>query len=555
MRDWDRVAALGVYLGIADAGKLADRARSTPGADRLLATVDSAAATLGERLPPDEISVLLEALARTDFDGLARQDGDRPALLSADLYHRFTTVSASPDSLPRFDVFDLYFREYLRRYTTSIRAMLYVTGVRKEIISLEHPSVSETVAEIGRLPCRSFGELKPGKARQGHFSESLTRYVQSLLERHGKGRIDPGDSAEILEIMDRVSAYPGYFRLVERKRKVEAARPLIAAISALRTGYAMEQEKVDLIAALGILLFNVFPSPALVKFLAIHRPGDGNRYLQYEHYALLALNFLLMGKRAAAAGYCTRACEAAPGKDMKTYALVLEGCIALERQDYGSAIGTLEKAMDLTDDRRQRSLIGFYLGVVRFQAGDVGLALNCFLDARPGAESDTDIMSAFNNIGTCHMLLGDLGQALKSFEEAMSRGRYTGRGSVKYVRSVASGNAGIVYMSMREYELAKEHFLKALRDARQTGNARSVADQLMNIGLTHKAAGDYASAVSHFISALNYAYTIDYLEGVLYARDQIGQALALQGRHDDETSIYRDIARRHPGIRNLLNRK
>ncbi|MGA9141050.1 MAG: tetratricopeptide repeat protein [Methanocella sp.] len=555
MHDWDRIAALGTYLGIVDAGKLASRAGSFQGADRLLAASHSAVAALGKSLPPGEINIMLETLAGTDFYGLSWQDGDRPALLSADLYRRYATVSAKQDSLPRFDVFDPYFREYLRRFSTSVRAMLYVTGIRKEIISLEHPAVREAVAEIGRLPCRSFADLKPGGQRQGHFSISMTGYVQSLLERHSNGLIDPGDCAEILETMDRVSAYPGYFRLVERERKAEAARPLIAAISALRTGYSMEQEKVDLIAALGILLFNVFPSPGLVKFLAIHRPGAGNRYLLYEHYALLALNFLLMGKRAAAAGYCARAYEAAPGRDMKAYALVLEGCIALERQDYDSAIHVLEKAMDLTDDRRQRSLVGFYLGVVRFQAGDVGLALNCFRDARPGAESDTDAMSVFNNIGTCHMLLGDLGHALKAFEEAMSRGRYTGRGSVKYVRSVASGNAGIVYMSMREYELAREHFLKSLRDARQTGNARGVADQLMNIGLTHKATGDYAAAVSHFVSALNYAYTIDYLEGVLYARDQIGQALALQGKHDEEITIYRDIARRHPGIRNLLLRR
>jgi type IV secretory pathway ATPase VirB11/archaellum biosynthesis ATPase len=56
----------------------------------------------------------------------------------------------------------------------------------------------------------------------------------------------------------------------------------------------------------------------------------------------------------------------------------------------------------------------------------------------------------------------------------------------------------------------------------------------------------------NFVSALNYAYTIDYLEGVQYAREQIGQSLALQGKHDEEDDIYQDIVRRHPGIRRLL---
>ncbi|MGE5548890.1 MAG: hypothetical protein ACM3RR_00165, partial [Bacillota bacterium] len=75
------------------------------------------------------------------------------------------------------------------------------------------------------------------------------------------------------------------------------------------------------------------------------------------------------------------------------------------------------------------------------------------------------------------------------------------------------------------------------------------------IGLAQKTMGNNALACHHFVSGLNYAYTIDYLEGVLYARDQIGQVLALQGKHDEEDGIYQDIARRHPGIRKLLTRK
>jgi tetratricopeptide (TPR) repeat protein len=158
-------------------------------------------------------------------------------------------------------------------------------------------------------------------------------------------------------------------------------------------------------------------------------------------------------------------------------------------------------------------------------------------------------------MGTCYMVMGDLGKALRSFEEAGALGTYSGRASVKFNRSVASGNAGIVYMSMREHGLAQEQFRKALKASRETGNARGVADQLMNIGLAQKAMGDYALACHHFVSGLNYAFTIDYVEGVLYAREQISQALALQGKHDEEEIIYKDIARRHPGIGKLLTRR
>ena len=145
-------------------------------------------------------------------------------------------------------------------------------------------------------------------------------------------------------------------------------------------------------------------------------------------------------------------------------------------------------------------MTGFYLGIVRYEAGDTGLALNCFRDARISAEDEADAMAAGNNLGICQMGLGDLAGALKSFEEVISVGTYSGRASVKLNRSVAAGNAGIVYLSMREHALAREQFIIALRASRETGDARRVADQLMNIGLTHKGTGDYAAAVTHFVA-------------------------------------------------------
>jgi tetratricopeptide (TPR) repeat protein len=553
MHNWDSLAALGNYLGMADAGRLADGTTGGVLADRMLASINSSASFLFANLPPGAASDLPELLASTDFASLALQEGDRLELLADDLYKRLALPPYSHIDLPSPDIFDTQARKYLERLAVSLRAALYGAGIRKEIVSLENPAARESVEEIRRLPCRAYGGMiSPGNA--GRFSASLAQYVQSLLDPPGIC-IEPAGRTAILDILDRLSAHPDFYRLVDRERKAETARTLVSAITALRKEGCNNPEKADLLAALGILLFNVYPSPALVKFLAVHPPQGPNRFLRYEHNALMALNLLLMGKRAAAAGYCQRAYDAAPEDDLKAYAQALEGCIALEGRNYRNAAIALEKALETADRRSLRSLTGFYLGIVRYEAGDTGLALNCFRDARISAEDETDAMAASNNLGICQMALGDLAGALKSFEEVTTPDTYSGRASMKLNRSVAAGNAGIVYLSMHEHALAREQFIIALRASRDTGDARRVADQLMNIGLTHKGTGDHAAAVTHFVAALNYAYTIDYLEGVLYARDQISQALALQGKHDEEEGIYQDIARRHPGIRNLLTRR
>ncbi len=69
MHSWDSLAALGFYLGMADAGKLADRAASHPGADRMLASITGTASLLAGQFTPGVAGDVPEALA---VDGLRR---------------------------------------------------------------------------------------------------------------------------------------------------------------------------------------------------------------------------------------------------------------------------------------------------------------------------------------------------------------------------------------------------------------------------------------------------------------------------------------------------
>lgn len=553
MKDWNDVVALGNYLGMADAGEVAGTASGRRGVGRMMEEISAAASQLSGHFSPEVASDALEMLAGTDFRQLSWQRGDRYEILSDDLYRRLAALPDGSGRLPPFVVFDRHFREYLRRFAISLRAALYCAGTRKEIISLENPACRESLTELKELPCRSCGG-PASPDRHDRMPASLARYIQSLLDRPDSG-IAPACRTKIAEVLDHLTAYPGYYRQLDRENKASTAQALVSAITALHGAGSDDPAQADLMAALGILLFNVYPLPVIVRFLATHHPAGENRFLLYEYNSVLALNFLRMGRRKDAAVCCGRAHEAAPDGDLKAYARVLEGCIAIEDGDDRKATAALEKALETADSRSLRSLAGFYLGIVCYEAGAYGQALQCFRDARIGADGEAEAMAACNNMGTCYMIIGDLARALQSFEEADAAGTYSGRASVKFNRSVAAGNTGIVYMSMREHRLAQDQFRKALKIARETGNARGVADQLMNIGLTQKAVGDYALACHHFIAGMNYAYTIEYLEGVMYAREQIGQVLAMQGKQDEEEEIYRDMARRHPDIRKLLTRK
>lgn len=548
MQSWKDMTALGVYLGIVGEESLERHALCHPAGCGALKSMHSVSGIFLEKLQPGEVKMLLAVLAETDLARLAKQDGDRIEQLSTDTYLRYT--ARSPDGLSP-DSFRIYLREYLRRFEVTLRGALCLLDIKKEAICLDSPVARKCIEELRRLPCRKFGESNFSTGEDRQFAVYLSDYARSLLKLHVQD-LKAHEPEKIADMFDRLAAHPDYFKLMDSQRKAEAAGHLLSAIADLRANTGSAGEKSDLIAALGILLFNVLPDESLIKYLMAYRPGTGNRHLLYGYNAMLSLNLMRMGKTNLASRFCQKAYDAAPGPGFKAYARVLQGCIALEKHSYPEAIRCLENGLEAAGSRKMRSLIVFYLGIVRFEAGEIGHALNCFREARLGAEEDADVMAAGNNIGICNMLLGDPGRALKAFQEVEARGRYSGRGPARMLRSIAAGSAGIVYASMLEHDLALDCFRRALRSSREAGNTRGIGDYLLNIGLIHKHKGDYNAAIDHFVSALSYAYTIGYLEGVVYAHRQIRETLALHGRHGEEYALEHQVIRRHPGIARIL---
>ncbi len=206
MHDWDSLAALGNYLGMADAGRLADGRAGRPrsGQD---AGIDQQQCPAPRRkfVPPGVAGDLPEVLASTDFASLAQQEGDRLGVLSNNLYKRLALPPYSHGDLPAPDL--RYAGQKIPAPTGSFAPGSPVRdGHRKEIVSLENPAVRESVEEIRRLPCRAYGGMI-SPVRHGHFSASLAQYVQTLLDRPGIG-VRPAGRIAILDILDRLPRTP-----------------------------------------------------------------------------------------------------------------------------------------------------------------------------------------------------------------------------------------------------------------------------------------------------------------------------------------------------------
>jgi tetratricopeptide (TPR) repeat protein len=534
MCDWATVSRLGAYLGLGEG--LESRLSSHPDSGRSLELILRSAAAFQNTYSPDSVKQVLTAIFDTDFGALRGS-------LAADVFERL------PDDLRQQgqEAFSAAFQLFIKWFRMALTAVMCAQGLKKEGISLDGAAIKDHLAELRELPCRRLSER--------HFScGGLSKYVETLLKRYEGTVISPPDCHSILDIMSKVAGFPAYFKTMDAYRRSVEIRPLMLAISSLQLYPVKEPAKSDLLAALSILLFNVFPTPKLLKLIAIYEPGPGNDALSYDFNSILAMNYLIAGRPDLASAYNEKALCYAGGDEQKAYTYILESCIRLSRRDYEAAVASLSKCQALSQDLRTRSAARFYTGIVYYEMGDPLKALECFRQSRPGLDDELDLMNVCNNIGSCAMLMGDRALALKAFENVGHIGSYMGGMTAKSLRSVASGCLGILYFNEMEYDRAMEYFKEALKLDKDSHDKKGAANQLGNIGLAMKYGRDSGLALEYFRSALSVSYNCDYLEGVLFSFGQIEQLLALEGKFEMAEALRRDAIRRNPGIARMLEK-
>ncbi len=230
-----------------------------------------------------------------------------------------------------------------------------------------------------------------------------------------------------IETINKVTGYSEYFKLMDSQKKLVESRPVLLAISELQQYHDNEADKRDMLSALSMLLFNIFPTPKLLKFVAKFEPDPGNDLLYFDHSALLALNYTLLGRLNEAAIYNDRAYNSALDEERRAYTHMLGSCICINQHKFDEAINMLHRCISLTKDRRITAISQFYMGIIHYELDQIDDAMWCFKRARVGIDDEIDLMSVCNDLGTCAMVKGDLKAAVRSFEQVGELGRHDGQ--------------------------------------------------------------------------------------------------------------------------------
>ena len=555
MKDWDAIKELGTYIWPGTDRQIFDKISSSPGQNQYLKLFTSSVAEAFQKKYDDKtVALLSDIIFGTDFS-LLGSEGEPIEILSRDVFRRLSWAyrRCSGTAYEKaFDEFDEAFCHFIRSFRATFRGIVFSLGLKKEPISLENASAKYHLCELRELPCRKLGESRFPDLLPG--DKALYEHTETLLKKYEATVLEENNCRKILEIVGKLSGYPGYFKTLSAQHKLLETRPILLAISDMQLSPGDEVSKNDLLSALAIILFNVYPTPKLLKFIAKFRPSPENELLSYEYYAILAMNYMLWGKPGEAASFNEKALGFATDDEKRANTQILGGCIHISRRDYNAALNSLYNCASLTKDRRVRASAYFYMGLVNYEVGNAAEALDCFKMSAAGIEDDLDLMIVYNNMGACAMLLGDVKDAAKAFGKAIHAGRNLNGNTAKAYRSIAYGSLGIIRLSAADYSQALASFKEALRLHKELHDKKRSADQLGNIGLTMKLTGERGQALDYFKSSLSLSFSDDYLDGVLYSFDQIEQLMALEGRFEDAENFRQEVIRRNPGIAKMLKK-
>ena len=229
------------------------------------------------------------AIAETDLRSMGEGlPGERYTIFSKSVYERSIAASGGP-----FVEFDQVFKDFIRRFRSTLGGVLSILGMAKESISLDNTGIKEYLVELKELPCRRLGGLSTGSIYQTRSKVSSSKYVMSLLKKYEGIAISSESCDGVIETINKVSGYSEYFKLMDPQKKLVESRPVLRAISELQQYHDNEADKRNMLSAVSMLLFNIFPTPKLLKFVAKFEPDPGNDLLYFDHSSLLALTLYL----------------------------------------------------------------------------------------------------------------------------------------------------------------------------------------------------------------------------------------------------------------------
>ncbi len=399
------------------------------------------------------------------------------------------------------------------------------------------------IPELTMGPCRDFGQPALEEIASLPAPSVMPDYVKGIVGQLSAEGIVPKDEALYMaELVEAMAAAPGHMKFLDEGKKREKASRLYDI--SRRLSSTAHPLKDDLLLAIGIILFNLSPTEMMVDRLSGLKPRGGP--LSYEYHSMMALNELSKGRLDSAGSYADEAMEAARDPGGGAYVKMLKGCIELRKGDPESAIEYLDGC---GANDRLKARASFYAGIVRYEKKDFFNALKRFESAGEGARDELDVLAVKCNVGACAVYLGELGLGENEFQE-VNRSTWKKSGARELRRKLlANSYMGIIARSRGDYPDAEGYYKEALKACVRLSDTVGIANQVGNMGLLHRSAGDPNTALRLFNACLVYSERMGYWNGIRFSYENVHGILVDKGM-TPEARKFKDVyTSRYPGLK------
>ena len=115
---------------------------------------------------------------------------------------------------------------------------------------------------------------------------------------------------------------------------------------------------------------------------------------------------------------------------------------------------------------------------------------------------------------------------------------------LKHSIAVSQNSMGNLYLTLKQYDLAKRQFEKSLIIEKEANNRLGLAINYQNLGYTDEAKGDLELALKNYKRSLDYNNQIDSEIGRVICYNSIGQVYIKQKKYDDANVIIKEALKK-----------
>ncbi len=356
----------------------------------------------------------------------------------------------------------------------------------------------------------------PSKEKKIHYKRVLPQIDESLRAE--------------FQLTFQEEDLDNYQQIIDYLRNICDYQNLVIIYQKYLNNISDNERKISINTKLGIAYKNMnkldtaaeYFRQALKKCLKINKPAD-------DIIFYLAETLHHLNSSAYALEVIKKYSAKSDNAFLKTKILLLKAEIQLEKEDFSSALKTIEEASYFSDQIEDRELNNIIKadqkkikGKIFYYSDQRSKATGEFEESEKlykKADSNAGLAAIYNNLAVLAMFRGENHHAESLFKKSL---KFEAERFNLHGMSVCYSNLGSLYEDRADYQKSLDSLDKGLRIQKLLGDRFSVINIYLNIGVTYMDNGNFKKAETALMNSMKIALESNLQKSVIATHNNLG---------------------------------